>query len=103
MSQARQGGTISDNRHRFSGAGPMPRIIINGEEVRNPLLRFVLLAVAATLVAVLLASAAAWLLILFGLGTAVALAAFVLALLVAAIALPWAMFSALLRRRGGRR
>jgi len=81
----------------------MPRIIINGEEVRNPLLRFVLLAVAATLVAVVLASAAAWLLILFGVGTAVALAAFVLALVAAAIAVPWALFSALLRRRGDRR
>jgi hypothetical protein len=81
----------------------MPRIIINGEEVRNPLLRFVLLALAGTLVAVVLASAAAWLLILFGLGTAVALAAFVLALIAAAVVVPWAMFSALLRRRGDRR
>jgi hypothetical protein len=77
----------------------MPRIVINGEEVRNPLVRFVVLAVVVTVVAVVLASAAAWLLILLGLGTAVALVAFVLALLVAAIVVPWAIFSALLRSR----
>ena len=81
----------------------MPRIVINGEEVRNPLARFVLLAVVVTLAAVVVASAAAWLLILFGLGTAVALVAFVLALLAAAIVVPWAMFRSLLRRRDGRR
>lgn len=81
----------------------MPRIVINGEEVRNPLARFVLLAVVVTVAAVVLASAAAWLLILFGLGTAVALAAFVLALLAAAIVVPWAMFKRLLRRHDGPR
>jgi hypothetical protein len=81
----------------------MPRIVINGEEVRNPLARFVVLAVVVTVAAVVLASAAGWLLLLFGLGTAVALAAFVLALLAAAIVVPWAIFKALLRRRGGPR
>jgi len=66
----------------------MPRIIINGEEVRSPLARLVLLVV----------------LILLGLGTAVALIAFALALLIGAVMVPWAIVSALLRRsgRGGR-
>jgi len=77
----------------------MPRIIINGEEVRSPLARLVLLVGA-----VVLASAAAWVLILLGLGGAVVLIAFVAALLIAAVAVPWAIVSALLRRsgRGGR-
>jgi hypothetical protein len=78
----------------------MPRIVINSEEVRNPLARVVVLAVVVTVAAVVIASAAAWLLILLGLGTAVALVAFVLALLAAAIVVPWAMFKALLQRRG---
>jgi len=82
----------------------MPRIIINGEEVRSPLARLVLLVVVSVMGAVVLASAAAWVLILLGLGGAVVLIAFVAALLIAAVAVPWAIVSALLRRsgRGGR-
>jgi len=82
----------------------MPRIVINGEEVRSPLARLVLLVVVSVMGAVVLASAAAWVLILLGLGGAVVLIAFVAALLIAAVAVPWAIVSALLRRsgRGGR-
>ncbi len=78
----------------------MPRIVINGEEVRSPLARFVLLVVACVVLAVLLASAAAWALVLLGLGVAAALIAFAAALLLAAVAVPWAVISTLLRRGG---
>jgi hypothetical protein len=81
--------------------GPMPRIVINGEEIRSPLARLVLLVAVSVVAAVVLASAAAWVLILLGLGTALALVAFALALLVAAVVVPWAIVSALLGR--GRR
>jgi hypothetical protein len=82
----------------------MPRIVINGEEVRSPLARLVLLVVVSVMGAVVLASAAAWVLILLGLGSAVVLIAFVVALVLAAVMVPWAIVSALLRRggRGGR-
>jgi hypothetical protein len=76
----------------------MQRIIINGEEIRSPLARFVLLVAVSVIVAVVLASAAAWVLILLGLGTVVVVIAAALALLVAAVAVPWAIVSALLRR-----
>ena len=78
----------------------MPRIIINGEEVRSPLARLVLLVVVSVMGAVVLASAAAWVLILLGLGGAVVVIAFALALLFAAVMVPWAIVSALLRRSG---
>jgi predicted membrane protein len=82
---------------------PMPRIIINGEEIRSPLARFVLLVVGCVLGAIVLASAAAWALIFLGLGTVFVIVASVVALLLAAVFVPWAVVSALLRRGGGHR
>lgn len=76
----------------------MPRIVINGEEVRSPVARFVLVVLASVIAAVVLASAAAWVLILLGLGTVVVIIAALVALLVAAVAVPWAVISARLRR-----
>jgi hypothetical protein len=82
---------------------PMPRIIINGDEIRSPLARFVLLVVGCVFAAIVLASAAAWVLIFFGLGSVFVVVASVVALLLAAVFVPWAVVSALLRRGGGHR
>ncbi len=81
----------------------MPRIVINGQEVRRPLARFVLLVIGCVVAAVVLASAAAWVLILLGLGTVIVVFAFVLALLLAAVLIPWAVITALLGRGGRHR
>lgn len=80
----------------------MPRILINGQELRRPVARFVLTVVAIVAGAVLLASAAAWLPILLGLGAGVAVAAFAVAPLAGAAALASAALAALFggRRRG---
>jgi hypothetical protein len=80
----------------------LPRILINGQELRRPVARFVLTVVAIVAGAVLLASAAAWLPILLGLGAGVAVAAFAVAPLAGAAALASAALAALFggRRRG---
>jgi hypothetical protein len=82
---------------------PVPRIIIDGQEIRSPLARFVPLVVGCVVGAIVLASAAAWVLIFLGLGTVFVVIASVVALLLAAVFVPWAVVSALLRRGGGRR
>lgn len=76
----------------------MPRIVINGREVRSPVARFVLLVVASVIAAIVLASAGAWLLIFLGVGTVVVIVVSVAALLFAAGAVAWALLSALVRR-----
>ncbi len=81
----------------------MPRIVINGEEVRSPVTRFVLLVFVSVIAAVVLASAAAWVLILLGVGTVIVVVVAVLALLAAAIALPWLVISRAVGRDVGRR
>jgi hypothetical protein len=75
------------------------RVIVNGREVRNPLLRGMAIVALAAAGAVVVASALAWALMLLGLGVVVVVLAFAGALVATGLALPWLLVRAW-RRRG---